>query len=100
MGACSHQDEGDTRLGGICQYTGRQGCHPEGPKHTGGMGQQVPYEMQQGQMQSPDHRKEETLATTQTGHLLAGEQLYGKGPGSHGIEQGEHEPAMHCDREG
>ena len=42
--------------------------------------------MQQGQMQSPDHGKEEILATTQTGHLLAGELLYRKGPGNHGIE--------------
>lgn len=31
----------------------------------------------------------------QSGHLLAGEQLYGKGPGNHGIEQG-----VHYDREG
>lgn len=31
-------------------------CHPEGPGQTGGMGQQEPYRVQDGQMQSPASR--------------------------------------------
>lgn len=47
-------------------YEGKwQGCHSERPSQVGGVGQQEPYEIQWGQMQSPASGKEETLAEIQ-----------------------------------
>lgn len=37
---------------GTSQYTGGQGCHPEGPGRQGGAGQQGAHEIHQGQMQN------------------------------------------------
>lgn len=54
-------------------YEGKwQGCHSERPSQVGGVGQQEPYEIQRGQMQSPASGKEETLAAIQAGAAWQG----------------------------
>lgn len=55
------------QIGNTSQYAWGQGHHPERPGETAGMGQQKPYEIQQGQMPSSVPGKEEPFAAIEAG---------------------------------